>query len=137
MNELRQCIYHTHEYEVPSAEITLLSSILANGSSPLSGMNVVYNGNVINQATYVKISVTPSTAVGGSNAADALLGITLVNRGEGYNFSLGTRHMDIIGPVDVVGNTSFESEFSHSLDVAMTYAGGSSDPIFVSIQVFA
>ena len=33
--------------------------------------------------------------------------------------------MDIIGPVDVVGNTSFESEFSHSLDVAMTYAGGS------------
>ena len=88
MDELRQCVYHTYEYEVSSGAPTLLSSILANGSSPLSGTNVVYNGNVINQATYVKISVTPSIAVGGPNAADALLALHWLIEGKAITLQL-------------------------------------------------
>jgi len=137
MDELRQCVYHTRNYEINSGGTTWLSDILGEAGSPYSGTNLVYNGSVINQARYVKIAVAGSTAVGGTNNADALLGVTVVNRGAIHNLAVGDRHSDIIGPVDVVGNTSFETEFAHSLDVGLAVAGGSSNPILVNIQVFA
>lgn len=137
MDELRQCVYHTYNYEISSGGTVWLSDILDEAGSPSSGSNVVYNGSVINQARYVKIAVAASSAVGGSNGTDALLGVTVVNRDSTPNLSLADRHSDIIGPVDVAGNTSFETEFAHSLDVGLLYAAGTSDPISVNIQVFA
>ena len=137
MDELRQCVYHTYNYRIGSSVTEWLSDILDEAGSPTSGTNLVYNGSVINQARYVKIAVAASTAVGGLNSTDALLGVTVVNRDSTPDLAFGDRHMDIIGPVDVAGNTSFEAEFAHSLDVGLAIAGGSSDPIFVNIQVFA
>lgn len=137
MDELRQCVYHTYNYEIGSGGTTWLSDILDEEDAPSSGTNVVYNGSVINQARYVKIAVAGSSAVGGANSVDSLLGVTVVNRDANLNLSPGDRHMDIIGPVDVAGNTSFETEFAHSLDVGLAVAGGASDPISVNIQVFA
>ena len=137
MDELRQCVYHTYNYEINSGGMVWLSDILDEAGSPASGVNVVYNGSVINQARYVKIAVAASSAVGGSNSTDALLGVTVGNRDSTPNLALADRHSDIIGPVDVAGNTSFETEFAHSLDVGLAIAGGSSDPILVNIQVFA
>lgn len=137
MDELRQCVYHTYNYEIASNGTTWLSDILDEADAPSTGTNVVYNGSVINQARYVKIAVAASSAVGGTNNTDALLGVTVVNRGLTPNLASGDRHSDIIGPVDVAGNTSFETEFAHSLDVGLAFAGGTSDPISVNIQVFA
>ena len=137
MDELRQCVYHTYNYEISSGGTVWLSDILDEAGSPSSGTNLVYNGSVINQARYVKIAVAASSAVGGINNTDALLGVTVVNRGSTPNLDSGERHSDIIGPVDVAGNTSFETEFAHSLDVGLAIAGGTSDPIYVHIQVFA
>lgn len=137
MDELRQCVYHTYNYGINSGGTTWLSDILDEAGSPSSGTNVVYNGALINQARYVKIAVSGSTAAGGTNTTDALLGVTVVNRDSTPNLASGDRHSDIIGPVDVAGNTSFETEFAHSLDVGLAIAGGTSDPIFVNIQVFA
>ena len=137
MDELRQCVYHTRDYEINSGDTVWLSDILDEADAPSYGTNLVYNGALINQARYVKIAVAGSSAVGGSNGTDALLGVTVVNRDSTPNLAVGDRHMDIIGPVDVAGNTSFETEFAHSLDVGLAYAAGISDPIFVHIQVFA
>lgn len=137
MDELRQCVYHTYNYEINSGGTVWLSDILDEADAPSSGSNIAYNGSVINQARYVKIAVTASSAVGGSNSTDALLGVTVGNRDSTPNLSLADRHSDIIGPVDVAGNTSFETEFAHSLDVGLAVAGGASDPIYVNIQVFA